>query len=40
VLSVAIIADVQPTTRLLEDACHFTSLPTLRHLAVLCRWQT
>jgi hypothetical protein len=40
VLSVVITPDVRPTTRLLEDACHFTSLPTLRHLAVLCRWQT
>ncbi len=38
VLSVALIADDRPTTLLIEDAAHLSPLPTLRHLAALCRW--
>jgi hypothetical protein len=38
VLSIAVIADDRPTALPIEDASHLSSLPTLRHLAALCRW--
>jgi len=38
VLSIAVIADDRPTALPIEDAFHLSSLPTLRHLAALCRW--